>query len=726
MPIQVNYYSKVVFITSPTTIVTVQELVDAIRTAEDTPEGISFGGSVATMVNAVIDAEGKAEVGSGVFAGIIMTLKSDWYIEFWDGVTLGIVKDGNVAGGLDDRPVRCAVGSADTALQLGAVGGTLVETGISGLTQAESDALLAIELATDDIPGDVWSEDLTAYTAKGSVGEANRLRTYDGRVSIDVANGEAGTAWPIGTHKYPVKYLADALAIATTLGLDIFWVHGPITIGASDVIDGYQFEGHAGWGPAITFAAGCSANETSYMNIELDGEVSPGDVLLVQSCTIVDLVNFTGVMNVVSFGDNSSLEIDSWATLINCVAGGQPTSEPEINLNDSATTINGWNGNIKLKGKTGANRTVLNMMAGNLIIDSSCEAGSIQLLGVGYLEADNSGVGCTLDDEGFISVANISFGVWEEMVDDHGSPDTTGKKLKDISSGVILTGLAAGSGTGNNQIELPAAASNVDGAYDPAMIVIVAGTGAGQCRGIYQYEGGSARTATVDRNWKVLPDVDSEFVITAWPGREHVNEGLADGGTVSTITLNPLASGDDDIYIGQSVFIRSGKGEDQVATITAYDGDSKIASITPDWKVIPDTTSGYVMLPFRYLTAAQTAKAIWDAAKASHNIVDTMGEAINDLPDDPASQLAVEVAIEASETAIRGTDGDDLKTLSDQLDLTAVDLDFIKSIEGGRWKIIDNQMVFYKDDNTTEVARFNLFDAGGAPAEEDVFERTRV
>jgi hypothetical protein len=103
-----------------------------------------------------------------------------------------------------------------------------------------------------------------------------------------------------------------------------------------------------------------------------------------------------------------------------------------------------------------------------------------------------------------------------------------------------------------------------------------------------------------------------------------------------------------------------------------------------------------------------------------------MGEAINDLPDDPASQTAVETAITASETAIRGTDSDDLKVLSDQLDALNIDLDFIKDIEGGRWRIENNQMIFYKDDNTTEVARFNLFDAAGDPAEEDVFERQRV
>ncbi len=53
-------------------------------------------------------------------------------------------------------------------------------------------------------------------------------------------------------------------------------------------------------------------------------------------------------------------------------------------------------------------------------------------------------------------------------------------------------------------------------------------------------------------------------------------------------------------------------------------------------------------------------------------------------------------------------------------------VDFIANIEGGRWKIINNQMIFYQSDNITEVARFNLFDANGTPAVENVFERTRV
>jgi hypothetical protein len=53
-------------------------------------------------------------------------------------------------------------------------------------------------------------------------------------------------------------------------------------------------------------------------------------------------------------------------------------------------------------------------------------------------------------------------------------------------------------------------------------------------------------------------------------------------------------------------------------------------------------------------------------------------------------------------------------------------VDSIYNIEYGRWRIVSNQMVFYKDDNVTEVARFNLFDENGAPTMDAVFERQKV
>lgn len=180
----------------------------------------------------------------------------------------------------------------------------------------------------------------------------------------------------------------------------------------------------------------------------------------------------------------------------------------------------------------------------------------------------------------------------------HNIVNSVGRQIRQaVESSVIDSGTAQGSGTGNNQIQLATTASAVDGAYDPAAVVIIDNTGAMQTRLIYQYDGGT-RTATVDRDWKVLPDATSVYLILAHPGREHVNEGLAQAGTASTITLNTLGSSQDDAYNGQTVFIRSGIGQDQSRLVIDYDGTSKIATVNRKWDITPTTQSGYVMLPW--------------------------------------------------------------------------------------------------------------------------------
>ena len=51
---------------------------------------------------------------------------------------------------------------------------------------------------------------------------------------------------------------------------------------------------------------------------------------------------------------------------------------------------------------------------------------------------------------------------------------------------------------------------------------------------------------------------------------------------------------------------------------------------------------------------------------------------------------------------------------------------FIKDVEEGRWRIENNQMIFYKADNTTEIMRFALFDITGAHTMDSVAERRRL
>ena len=55
-------------------------------------------------------------------------------------------------------------------------------------------------------------------------------------------------------------------------------------------------------------------------------------------------------------------------------------------------------------------------------------------------------------------------------------------------------------------------------------------------------------------------------------------------------------------------------------------------------------------------------------------------------------------------------------------------ISFIQDIEGGKWTIDsdNNQMIFFKGDNATEVARYDLTDADGNASSSEVFTRTRV
>ncbi len=308
-------------------------------------------------------------------------------------------------------------------------------------------------------------------------------------------------------------------------------------------------------------------------------------------------------------------------------------------------------------------------------------------------------VNATLDATTKLSVADY---VWDEIITGatHNIPTSAGRRLRTITDDVIINGFVLGSTV--NTITFNGDASSEDGAYDPAVITIINGTGAGQCRLILEYEG-ATKTATVDRNWKILPDITSEYIIISDPGREHVNEGMARGGTINTITLNALASDHDNAYRGQVIFLRAGTGEDQACRVIAYDGTTKIATLAHDWSTIPDTTTSYVMLPTAVLEKSYLSDSVWDALSSLHTSAGTTGEAISEIPSISSKVTSIESLV---------------TTLYSQVTT-------LINIESGKWEIINNQMKFY-DTSGTLILTFDLFDENGNPTMRHVFSRVPV
>jgi hypothetical protein len=67
-----------------------------------------------------------------------------------------------------------------------------------------------------------------------------------------------------------------------------------------------------------------------------------------------------------------------------------------------------------------------------------------------------------------------------------------------------------------------------------------------------------------------------------------------------------------------------------------------------------------------------------------------------------------------------------LSTVQSTLTLVQTDVEIIRKVETGRWKIVANQMIFYDDDETTPILTFDLKDDAGLPSMTTVFERDPV
>jgi hypothetical protein len=72
--------------------------------------------------------------------------------------------------------------------------------------------------------------------------------------------------------------------------------------------------------------------------------------------------------------------------------------------------------------------------------------------------------------------------------------------------------------------------------------------------------------------------------------------GTAQAGAASTITLDVGASSITDYYVGLAVAITLGTGAGQIRTISAYNGTSKVATVSASWTTNPASGSGFALV----------------------------------------------------------------------------------------------------------------------------------
>ena len=251
-------------------------------------------------------------------------------------------------------------------------------------------------------------------------------------VYIDTSTSNTGTYYPNGTRASPVNNLSDALEIATLYGINRLHINGTLTILSGEDISGYTLKADSSIGHAVTVEAGAITNSTYFENITVSG-VMNGPVRYA-ACVLGTIDNFDGGaknclltedITITGSGSNYLTDCDAYVT--------DSSAYKKITISDKIVNIIRCRGNFEIAGKTSTTTTAIDMVAGNVMIDSDCIAGEIFMDGIVHV-IDNSAVGCTVTTDNIVDSDQFAYDTWEALTIDHTTAGTMGKALSDAGS----------------------------------------------------------------------------------------------------------------------------------------------------------------------------------------------------------------------------------------------------------------------------------------------------
>jgi len=144
MAYQFDFENSLIEVISPQSEVTIQELINEIRTAEQSEEGVQY--------SKIADASGKASLGGGIAVGITVELLGNWQLKFWTGNYIAKISGGNLVGGPSDDPVAYSAGVQVLLIQAAASTVVTLSTG-SSLSSEEHSKLMSLPA-----PAAIWAE----------------------------------------------------------------------------------------------------------------------------------------------------------------------------------------------------------------------------------------------------------------------------------------------------------------------------------------------------------------------------------------------------------------------------------------------------------------------------------------------------------------------------------------------------------------------------------------
>jgi len=170
-----------------------------------------------------------------------------------------------------------------------------------------------------------------------------------------------------------------------------------------------------------------------------------------------------------------------------------------------------------------------------------------------------------------------------------------------------------------------------------------------------------------------------------------VTPGSVNGGTPTTTAfITTITSAYNGFYNDQYIRFIDGNLEGIVRIVRDYNNSTQVITVEEALPVAPEDGDEFDLIPVHIHPIDQIAKEVWATPTGDAEVAGSVGERVKDISDDVLAILS--------------------------------DTTFIKQVEGGKWAIVGSEMIFYEDDNITEIMRFTITrDGDGNPT-----MRTRI
>lgn len=284
---------------------------------------------------------------------------------------------------------------------------------------------------------------------------------YYGSIWIDTTNGTAGTtAYVNGTADNPVDSLADALTLATALGINRFHLlpGSSITFTANQ-----QKQEWIGYGATIT--GGNKDHSGSYFEgITLTGTLT--GAIRARNCILTSLENFTGLLENCLLTGGVAPAAGS-TTFAHCV--GDSNASIDFWIGNCTVSVSGYQGKLTIATMTSGDTLLFDSSAAEFILLATCTGGEVSRRGFHYI-TDNSD-GTTVYN--LTATADLVDAVWDEAISGHSGAGSTGATVSAIKAKTDL--IPASPAAVGSAMTLATDAVDADALADDAIAEIQAG-----------------------------------------------------------------------------------------------------------------------------------------------------------------------------------------------------------------------------------------------------------